>query len=224
MSNPCAFSMPSNAVSVTANFNSPNQYALTIAAGAGGTTTPSPGTYQHYAGDPISVSYSITSSGYTFAGWTVSGASCNGGSMSNPCAFSMPSNAVSVTANFNSPNQYALTIAAGAGGTTTPSPGTYQHYAGDPISVSYSITSSGYTFAGWTVSGASCNGGSMSNPCAFSMPSNAVSVTANFNSAGSGIELSYDDGVANVGWSINYPEATAVRFTPPGSYVRHKQG
>lgn len=81
-----------------------NQYTLTVVAGSGGTTSPSPGQYQHYAGDSISVSYSITGSGYTFAGWTVSGGvSCSGGSMFNPCTFTMPSNAVTVTANFNPP-------------------------------------------------------------------------------------------------------------------------
>jgi uncharacterized repeat protein (TIGR02543 family) len=81
----------------------PPQYTLSIGAGSGGTTNPSPGNIQHYAGDPISVSYSITVSGYTFAGWSVSGASCSGGSMSPTCQFTMPSNAVSVTANFNPP-------------------------------------------------------------------------------------------------------------------------
>jgi len=38
----------------------------------------------------------------------------------------------------------------------------------------------GWTFSGWTVAGASCAGGLASNPCSFTMPSNPVSVTANF--------------------------------------------
>jgi uncharacterized repeat protein (TIGR02543 family) len=79
------------------------------------------------------------------------------------------------------PNKYWLTISAGTGGTTDPTPGQYQKSAGDSVSISYTITGSGYTFAGWSVSGASCSGGSSSNPCTFNMPSNDVSVTANFN-------------------------------------------
>ena len=80
-------------------------YELTISAGAGGTTNPPPNIYSMHAGDSVSISYSITGSGYAFGGWVVTGESCSSGALSNPCTFTMPSNAVVVQANFNPPSK-----------------------------------------------------------------------------------------------------------------------
>ena len=152
-------------------------YSLTVSAGSGGTTSGTPsGSYA--AGTPISVTAN-PSSGYKFSSWSISGASCAGGTASSPCAFSMPSNAVSLTANFAVvTTTYAFTVSTGSGGSVSgTASGSYT--AGTSISVTAS-PSSGYKFSSWSISGASCSGGSSASPCAFSMPSNAVTVTANF--------------------------------------------
>jgi hypothetical protein len=50
----------------------PVEYTLTISAGAGGTTTPRPGSYRYAAGSTVTV-WAEPSSGYIFDYWTLDG-------------------------------------------------------------------------------------------------------------------------------------------------------
>jgi uncharacterized repeat protein (TIGR02543 family) len=175
----------------TLTVNPPLSYTLTVAAGSGGTTNPSPGQYQHYAGDSISVSYSITGSGYTFGGWTVSGASCSGGSTSNPCQFTMPGQAVTVTANFNPPFTYSLSNSGGI----AVSPGGFASntitatlQTGSPESISLSCTSvlpSGAKCSFNPASGTPASGNPFSSTLTISTtsstPTGSYTVTVNGN-------------------------------------------
>ena len=73
---------------------------------------------------------------------------------------------------------YALNVSPGAGGTVSGTDsGSYAH--GYYVNVTAN-PSSGYRFVNWTVSGATITGGNTANPAAFTMPSNAVTLTANF--------------------------------------------
>ena len=178
--NPAAFAMPSNAVTLTANFapNAPGTYTLTVSAGTGGTVSGT-ASGNHAVGTAVSVT-ATADSGHHFTGWTVSGATITGGNSANPAAFAMPSNAVTLTANFapNAPGTYMLTVTAGTGGTVS---GTTSDNLTEGTAVSVTATAdSGHHFTGWTVSGATITGGNNANPAAFAMPSNAVTLTANF--------------------------------------------
>ena len=168
----------SNTVYITVNPPSGGTYPLTVSAGAGGSVS---GTASgSYATSTVISVTAVASSGYSFSSWSVSGASCSSGTSVSPCSFSMPSNAVSMTANFVPvvPTKYSFTVSAGSGGTVSgTASGSYA--AGTSVSV-IATPSSGYSFSSWSISGASCSGGSSASPCAFSMPSNAVTVTANF--------------------------------------------
>jgi len=66
-----------------------------------------------------------------------------------------------------------LTVAAGTGGTTNPSPGTYTHDSGTQVSIT-AIPNSGYQFSGWN--GAASG---TTNPITLTMD-NDKSVTASF--------------------------------------------
>ncbi len=68
-------------------------YSLTITAGSGGTTDPSPGTYTHDEGTEVTIR-AIPNSGYTFSGWS-GGAS----GTTNPISIGMDSDK-SITASF----------------------------------------------------------------------------------------------------------------------------
>ncbi|MDH4219142.1 MAG: hypothetical protein OEW23_10240, partial [Candidatus Aminicenantes bacterium] len=68
-------------------------YTLTITAGSGGTTDPSPGTYTHDEGTEVSIR-ALPNRGYTFSGWS-GGAS----GTTNPITITMDSDK-SITASF----------------------------------------------------------------------------------------------------------------------------
>jgi uncharacterized repeat protein (TIGR02543 family) len=160
--NPITITMDGNK-SVTANFI--RQYTLTIAAGTGGTTNPAPGSYTHDSGTQVTVK-ATANSGYRFSGW-----SGDASGTTNPITITMDG-IKSVTANFI--RQYTLTIAAGTGGTTNPSPGTYTHDSGAQVSITAIANSSGYQFSGWSGSASGTT-----NPITITMDSDK-SVTASF--------------------------------------------
>ena len=186
-------------VEVTAEDGSTKIYTLTIyknganlivLAGSGGSVSgASSGVYGH--GAPIIVT-AEPSNGYHFTEWTVSGLNSLS-KTANPAVFSMPSNRVTLTANFAkdkytpdppSPSTYSLTVTADSGGSVSGTEsGNYA--AGTAIRVAAEPSSS-YHFTGWTVDGVTLSS-PMANPAIFDMPSNTVALTANFkNNSGGG--------------------------------------
>jgi hypothetical protein len=90
-----SFTMPANAVTVTANFEPipPTTYAVTVNSGTGG------GNYA--AGVTVNITADPPPSGQQFKDWTVnSGGVTLANANSASTSFTMPANAVTVTANF----------------------------------------------------------------------------------------------------------------------------
>jgi uncharacterized repeat protein (TIGR02543 family) len=82
------------------------------------------------------------------------------------------------TINITQPaQQFNLTVNAGTGGTVNISSGL--RAAGTSVNA-LARANAGYNFTGWTISGATIAGGSNANPAVFTMPSNSVTLTANF--------------------------------------------
>jgi len=144
-----------------------NFWNLTISSTSGGTTDPVPGTYSYDPGTQVAITF-IPDSNYRFIGWT--GDVPSGHENDNPVTITMDSD-TSLTANFI--RQYTLTVAAGTGGTTDPSPGSYTHDLETPVSVR-AIPNSGYQFSSW-----SGDATGSSNPINLIMDSDK-SITANF--------------------------------------------
>jgi hypothetical protein len=148
--------------SITANFI--RQYTLTVAATAGGTTDPLPGTYTYDTGTQVTIT-ATANANYRFTGWSGDTSGTN-----NPIAIIMDSDK-SITANFI--RQYTLILAAGPGGTTNPSPGTYIYDSGTQVTISCTPDAN-YRFSHWSgdASGAT-------EPLTITMDSDK-SITANF--------------------------------------------
>jgi len=168
--NPITITMDSDK-SIEANFI--RQYTLTIAAGTGGTTSPSPQSYIYDTGTEVSIA-ATPEANYRFSSWT--GDVPSGHENDNPVTITMDSDK-SVTANFI--RQYILAIAAGTGGTTDPSPGSHIYDVATQVSVRAS-PNSGYRFTGWT--GAATG---TTNPITITMDADK-SITANFTATGGG--------------------------------------
>mgnify|MGYP001626249632 FL=1 len=85
----------------------PATYSVTISAGAGGTTDPSPGTYTYTKGQQVTIR-ALPNNGYEFAGWTVDGATRS----ENPLTLTVDRN-MSVSAGFR-PKLVFYTLTAAA--------------------------------------------------------------------------------------------------------------
>jgi uncharacterized repeat protein (TIGR02543 family) len=177
------FSMPNNPVTVTAGW-SPQTFNLTRNAATGGTVGGPSGSI----GFGTSVTLTATpNANQHFVNWTGSGLP-GIPITTNPLTFNMPASAVTLTANF-APNttSHQLTRTATAGGTIT---GTANgtHPAGSAINLQ-AVADSGHRFVNWTGSGIP-GLPSTSATLNFSMPTTAVSLTANFAPAGTGLIVS----------------------------------
>ena len=155
-------------------------YNLTMAvspAGAGNATdltNASP----YAAGVGVSIK-AVAAAGYHFVNWTApAGGFTNASSATT--TFTMPAQAVTVTANFEVGGEYTLTMAAAPimGGTAYDVTGTSPYSEGDIVSIQ-AIAATDYQFAGWAAPA-----GSLANAYAavttFTMPAQNVVVTANF--------------------------------------------
>ncbi|MDP2915411.1 MAG: hypothetical protein Q8O91_08160 [Candidatus Aminicenantes bacterium] len=118
----------------------PPQSTLTVQSSSGGTTSPAPGSYKYDRGSSVSVS-AIADAAYGFTSWS-GDASGN----SNPITFTLDRD-MTVKANFTL--QQTLTIQAGAGGTTDPSPGSYRYNKGSSVSIR-PLPDAAYRFISWS--------------------------------------------------------------------------
>ncbi|MDH4291084.1 MAG: leucine-rich repeat domain-containing protein [Dehalococcoidia bacterium] len=177
------FNMPAQDVTVTANLvegppTPPDQYTLTMAVAGSGSTSPAEGQHTYTVGTPVPIT-ATPAGGYSFSHWTAPAGSFTNAS-SATTTFTMPAQAVTVTAHFEMipPFQYTLTMAVAGSGSTSPAVG--QHtYAGGTMVPIVATPTGGYRFVNWTApAGSFTNANSATTT--FTMPAQAVTVTANF--------------------------------------------
>lgn len=177
------FTMPSNAVTVTARFiaeddynSNDGNYRLTLRSDTGGSIVQdTSGNYKKGVRITLNARADVD---YSFNKWI----SDEGGTFSNASVlnttFTMPGNSVTLTATWikNEPNKYPLSVVAEPGATLTGSSGGSTAF-GDKVSLNVAIQP-GYKFDGWV----SSNGGSFTNASTtatqFTMPDNSTTVTA----------------------------------------------
>lgn len=178
-------------------------YSVTVNGGTGG------GSYQ--AGQTVTVTATVPE-GMVFTGWTGNVTFADPAALST--TFSMPAQAVTVTANFApepepEPERYTVTLS----GTGTGATGGGSYEAGQSVTVTAG-TRSGCTFTSWTAQGVT-----LSNPASatvtFTMPENAVTLTAAWTAnqptnPGGGSSSSSDD-------DDDYTPPTTTEKNPDGS-------
>jgi hypothetical protein len=76
----------------------------TVASGQGTVGPNCPTGCSENSGSSISVQ-ATASTGWQFSSWSITGASCSGGPTSNPCTFTMPNNAVTISSTFTQVSQ-----------------------------------------------------------------------------------------------------------------------
>ncbi len=158
----------------------PPTYTLSMAASPsiGGTATDLTGTSPYESGEVVSISAAPVA-GYHFVNWSAP-AGAFGDANAASTTFTMPTQTVTVTANFAPDFTYALDMAVspGGGGTATDLTGASPYGPGMVVNIS-GAAASGYRFVNWTAPA-----GTFGDPnlaaTTFTMPAQAVTVTANF--------------------------------------------
>jgi uncharacterized repeat protein (TIGR02543 family) len=159
-------------------------YGLTMAVAPVGTGTATDVTHTSpYAPGTVVSIKAVRVTGYQFANWTAPA-----GSFANATAaetyFTMPTQAVTVTANFVVGVTYTLTLTASPvmGGTATAAPAG-PAYEADAVVTLQAVAASGYQFVSWTATGGTFGNPNVS-PATFTMPAADVTVTAIFQVVG----------------------------------------
>jgi uncharacterized repeat protein (TIGR02543 family) len=193
------FTMPGNAVSVTAVFTALPQHAVTLAfQGAGGSAGTGGGIY--YVGDTVNIAAATPAANWHFSHWTGTiGVLTN---INSPtAAFTMPDFAVNLTAHFAENTRYTLAV-SGATYYTTGSP----FFEGTMITAIAPATNpGGHAFENWEALGVDLVAlgiDSTDLEISFAMPANSVTLTAIFE----GILRSDLTVVNGIGSGTNLPE------------------
>ena len=174
--NPATITMNADKT-VTANFAPTYVLTMAFSPAGSGTATDMTGAPNYLAGASVSIK-AVAFTGYRFVNWTAPA-----GTFANASAaettFTMPAQAVTVTANFA--RTYALTMAVlpnDGAGTATDMTGAPNYLAGASVSIK-AVAAAGYRFDKWTAPAGTFANASAAETT-FTMPSQAVTVTANF--------------------------------------------
>ena len=187
--------------------NGPTQVLTTGVDAGQGTVSPS---CPVGCGEPVGSMVSVTatpSSGWQFSSWSVTGSSCSGGSSSDPCTFTMPNNAVTVSATFIQPVTFNTEPAsfpyASSPGSISACSGTFTNgQSSSACGSSFSATanlpspSTGWQFDQWTwTGGVSCTSNT-ANPTSCTFTSQG-SLTATFAAL---VTFTVSPASAVIGW------------------------
>ena len=171
-SSTATFTMPARAVTVTATYEEipVTSYTVTVTNGMGGG--------EYTAGASVTITANASEPGKQFKEWTgTDGLTFTSGSKTSSTAtFTMPSNAVTVTATYEDipATTYAVTVNSGTGS------GDYAE--GARVTITANAPETGKQFKEWTgAAGLTFTEGSTSTATAtFTMPAQAVTVTATY--------------------------------------------
>lgn len=118
--------------------------------------------------------------GYLFSGWTIDGLE-EYDPAENPLSFSMPENNVTAEAAFVAEQKFTVTVETAENGKVE------ADAAEAPAGATVTLTATaddGYEFGGWEIEGLAQEYDPDTNPLAFTMPANGVTVSARFFEAG----------------------------------------
>ena len=160
----------------------PAQYELTISSTTGGSvTTPGEGVFAYYAGAQVHL-LAEAEVGYGFVNWTANSTVTFGDASAAETTVTMPSRAVTITAHFGV--AYELDMAADpiAGGTAIDVAGEGAYAASVTVRVE-ADPAPGYAFVNWTADVPVTFQDATADETTFTMPAQAVTVTAHFGVA-----------------------------------------
>ena len=197
--------MPANAVTATANYDFIN-YTVSVTGGTANKTT------AHY-GEEVTITAEVPV-GKEFVMWSFDGLVPDGLTLTDKeLTFTMPCNAVTVTANFSDLVEHDVTV---TGGVAQVGDGeletSLKAYCGDAVTLT-AYQSTDKTFVKWTIAGIDTEGLDLTQRVlTFTMPDNNVSATAEFENVPT--NLTFDGNVATSG-ELRYVNYDSKSFRLP---------
>jgi len=170
------FTMPAEAVTVTANFVRVYNLTMAVAPGGSGTATDLTNASPYAEGVEVSIK-AEAATGYRFVNWTAP-AGTFGNANAAETTFTMPTQHVTVTANFVRVYNLTMAVAPGGSGTATDLTNASPYAEGAEVSIK-AEPATGYRFVNWTAP-AGGFGAANAAETTFTMPTQHVTVTANF--------------------------------------------
>jgi hypothetical protein len=172
------FTMPSQDVTVTAHFGLVYELDMAADPTAGGDATDVDAEGAYVAGATVSIR-AEPASAYGFVHWTADAPVTFQDDTAEETTFTMPAQAVAVTAHFGV--AYNLSMAADpAGGGNAIDVAAKGAYAAGAIVGIRAVANPGYSFGNWTADAPITFGGVTDGETTFTMPAQAVTVTAHF--------------------------------------------
>ena len=159
----------------------PVQYELTISSTTGGSVTiPGEGVFTYYAGTAVDL-LAEAEAGYGFVIWTADPTVTFGDASAAETTFTMPAQAVTVTAHFGVAYELAMAVDPVAGGDAIDVGAKGAYAAGAAVSIK-AEPAAGYGFVSWTAPAGDFDDAT-AEETTFTMPAQAVTVTAHFGVA-----------------------------------------
>jgi uncharacterized repeat protein (TIGR02543 family) len=171
------FTMPAQAVTVTAHFGV--AYVLTLAADpvAAGDAIDVGAKGAYAAGATVSIK-AVAAAGYGFVDWTADPTVPFDDETAEETTFTMPAQAVTVTAHFEAAYALTMTVAPTGGGSATDLTNASPYAEGTVVTIT-AAAAQGYRFDNWTATAGEF-GDATAAETAFTMPAQAATVTAHF--------------------------------------------
>jgi hypothetical protein len=208
------FTMPAQNITVTANFVAVYQLTMAVAPPNSGTANDETDQSPYAAGTQVSIK-AEASEGYRFVNWTAP-AGTFGNLNDALTTFTMPGEAVTVTANFVEAYDLTLEVHPLGSGTVTDLTDD-PPYPEDAVVEIKAKANPSYRFVEWTAQPAVEFGNVTAPSTTFTMPGEAVTVAAHFQQMPSAIThaatdvLSYS-AIVNMSYTVGDFSPVAVRF------------
>lgn len=177
--NPVSFGMPAAAVTAVAYFVEDSKYTVTVKSNSSSYGTVSGGG-NYYRNDSVTVT-ATPKAGYHFTKWDLTGGTVVTTAV-NPYSFSMPNAAVTATATFATNTRYACQVKTENSNKGSASGGGSIPYGASVTATATAVA--GYEFDYWTRTGSDLH--IANNPYTFTMPEEAVTLTAYFKASALG--------------------------------------
>jgi hypothetical protein len=172
------FTMPSQNVTVTAHFSVAYNLTMTADPVAGGDAIDVAGKGAYAAGAAVSIA-AEPATGYGFINWTANATVTFEDDTAEETTFTMPAQAVALTAHFGVAYSLAMTADPVDGGNATDVAGKGAYAAGATVRIN-AEPGAGYGFVNWTANATIPFGSATAAETTFTMPDQAVALTAHF--------------------------------------------
>ncbi len=177
------FTMPAQAVTVTAHFDVAFELGVAADPVAGGDAIDVAGKGAYAVGATVRIR-AVANPGYAFGNWTADATVPFQDATAEETTFAMPAQALTVIGHFGV--AYSLTMAVDpvGGGTAIDVAGKGAYAAGATVSIR-GVPNPGYAFGNWTANATVTFGSLTAAETTFAMPAQALAVTAHFKEASS---------------------------------------